>query len=125
MGFEYSELGSSGKATHLSRRDTRPRPRGQWSLLASLSSYPLAWEPQLDDHSIEGDNRNHGVFPDLNQQARNHDIWSQISFSALLSHWTATEPYDPLSTVGEVALSQMLGRLLANVVATEKFPAYL
>jgi hypothetical protein len=125
IGLEYSEIEYSGRVVHRSKRVAQPRARGQWSLLASLSSYPLTWEPQMDSHHIDGGSSDHGGFLDLNQQALNHDIWSQTSLSALLSHRTATETYDPLSTVGEVGLSQMLGRLLANVVGTEMFPAYL
>jgi hypothetical protein len=42
----------------------------------------------------------------------------------LLSHWTATGFRDTPSTVAEVPLPRMLGRLLASAVETEMFPAH-
>jgi len=90
-----------------------------------MTSCRGGWTPQVADGSLSGDDGSYASQVDFNQQARNHDIWPQMSFSALLSPWTRTDDCGALSTVGEVPLSQMLGRLLASAVETELFPAYL
>jgi hypothetical protein len=98
-----------------------PRTREQLNLLAAMVPHLFDWRPQTDERSLLRDKHRHTGYADLNQGAINHDIWPQCSFSSLLSHWTGS--CDTLSTVAEVPLPQMLGRLLTSAVETEMFPA--
>jgi hypothetical protein len=81
------------------------------------------WKYQTDERALRRNEARHTGYVDLNQQARNHDIWPQNSFPAVISHWEATQHKEPLPTVYELKWPCMMGRWLAKVVETEMFPA--
>jgi hypothetical protein len=114
----YSKFGISCRGENLAR----PRSRGQWNMFAIMVPDKFDWKYQTCERALRRNRARHTGYVDLNQPARNHDIWPQNSFAAVISHWESLH-MELLPTVHELSWPRMMGRWLATVVETEMFPA--
>jgi hypothetical protein len=119
----------SSRLTHLKFAITcrgqnlaRPRDRGPWNTFVTMIPDKFDWKYQTHERALRRDQARHTGYVDLNQAARNHDIWPQNSFPAVISHWESLH-MELLPTVHELSWPRMMGRWLATVVETEMFPA--
>jgi hypothetical protein len=100
----------------------RSRGRGQWNMFATMIPDKFDRKCQTPERALRRDQARHTEYVDLNQPARNHDIWPQNSFPAVISHWESRH-MELLPAVHELSWPRMMGRWLAMVVETEMFPA--
>jgi len=100
----------------------RPRGRGQWNMFATMVPHKFDWKYQTHERALRRDQARHTGYVDLNQPARNHDIWPQNSFPAVISHWESLH-MELLPAVHELSWPRMMGRWLTTAVETEAFPA--
>jgi hypothetical protein len=70
---EYSKLVITCRGVNLAR----PRGRGQWNMFATMVPDKFDWKCQTDERALRRNQARHTGYVDLNQPARNHDIWPQ------------------------------------------------
>ena len=109
-------------------RDVRlDRLRRQWELIISMYSVRFLWTYQTDEQARRRDDLKHAGRTDYNQTSSNLDLWPQTSMAALLKIWEFTEEspnhINYMHWFDEVSDPQKVGRLIANIVSTDLFPA--
>jgi hypothetical protein len=109
-------------------RDVRhERLRRQWEMITSMHSTSFCWTYQTDEKARRRDDLKHAGRTDYNQESLNQDIWPQTTTASLLRMWEATDPdeytgKDPSIWFDELSNPRKVGRLVANIVATDLFP---
>jgi hypothetical protein len=109
-------------------RDIRhERLRRQWEMITAMYSARSSWNYQTDEQARRRDDLKHAGRTDYNQESLNQDIWPQTSMASLLKMWESTEPdeyteIEPMSWFDELSNPRKVGRLIANIVATDLFP---
>ncbi|KIM22270.1 hypothetical protein M408DRAFT_28820 [Serendipita vermifera MAFF 305830] len=110
----------------LFRKDTvlDARTRNQWNFVATMKPARFQWRHQTPKRALRRDRRRHTSYLDLNQSARNEDLWPQVAGPPFLSFENADTAGYLLEFVYEQSLSCLIGRRLVGLVQTEAFPAY-
>jgi len=104
----------------------RSRLRSQWELLESMDPSHFGWSYQTEEGAHQQDELRHTGMTDFNQTSLNQDIWPQQSILALLHVWDCGEAVGPMecdALFRELEWPQRLGRLIADIVSTDEFPA--
>lgn len=102
---------------------TQSRARGHWNTITAMDPARFSWKYQTEERALRRNQTRHTGYVDFNQHARNHDIWPQNSFPAIISHWDANVTRGRLPNAHELSSPRMFGRWLVAAVETELFPA--
>lgn len=104
------------------------RLRRQWEMMTCMHSKMFGWTYQTKEQAHRRDNLKHAGRTDYNQHSPNQDIWPQTSISALLKLWEFVRNEESIEQESkpwfdELSSGWKLGRLIANIVSTDLFPA--
>jgi hypothetical protein len=111
----------------IGRNIQHDRWRRQWELIISMYSARFGWNYQTDEQARRRDDLKHAGRTDYSQASSNLDLWPQTSMAALLKIWEFTEHVgymekEQMHWLDELSNPWKVGRLIANIVATDLFP---
>ncbi|KIM21481.1 hypothetical protein M408DRAFT_103882 [Serendipita vermifera MAFF 305830] len=99
------------------------RTRNQWNFMATMQPAQSQWRRQTSRRALRRDRLRHAGYLDLNQSARNEDLWPQVAGPSFLS-FNNTSMILLLQFAYEQSWSCIIGRRLVDLVQTEAFPAH-
>ncbi|KIM27706.1 hypothetical protein M408DRAFT_24354 [Serendipita vermifera MAFF 305830] len=123
---ECKPISHSDPMSIVFRKDTALdlRTRLQWNFLATMKPSRTQWRRQIPERALRRDRRRHTGFWDLNQSARNQDLWPQVASPPILSFNNVDASLLLLPSAHEQSWSCIIGRRLVDLIQTEAFPAH-